>query len=95
MVEADAKSVSVRVQRFGAFTTLDPEVHLILPEGETRTVSVSSRDTAVSCELSTGCPFGSGPGKRRLQNFSVPEVDRMNIHKDARNVIMLIDSPPH
>jgi hypothetical protein len=33
MVEADAKSVSVRVQRFGAFTKLDPEVHLILPEG--------------------------------------------------------------
>ena len=41
MVEADAKSVSVRVQRFGAFTRLDPEVRLILPEGETRTVSVS------------------------------------------------------
>ncbi|MGB8901407.1 MAG: hypothetical protein WCC90_20175 [Methylocella sp.] len=26
---------------FGAFTRLDPEVRLILPEGETRTVSVS------------------------------------------------------
>jgi hypothetical protein len=41
MVEADAKSVSVRVQRFGAFTGLDPEVRLIFPEGETRAVSVS------------------------------------------------------
>ena len=40
-VEADAKSVSVHVQRFGAFTRLDPEVGLIWPEGETRTVSVS------------------------------------------------------
>jgi hypothetical protein len=40
--EADAKSVSVRVQRFDVFTRLDPEVvRLILPEGETRTVSVS------------------------------------------------------
>ena len=41
MVEADAKSVSVRVQRFGAFTGLDPEMRVILPEGETRTASVS------------------------------------------------------
>jgi hypothetical protein len=41
MVEADAKSVSVRVQRFGAFTGLDPEMRVILPEGETRTSSVS------------------------------------------------------
>ena len=41
MVEADAKSVSVRVQRFGAITGLDPEMRVILPEGESRTVSVS------------------------------------------------------
>jgi alpha-glucosidase len=39
-VEADAKSVSVQVQRFGAMG-LDPEVSLILPSSEKRTVSMS------------------------------------------------------
>ncbi|HEX3496235.1 MAG TPA: hypothetical protein VHT02_03515, partial [Methylocella sp.] len=40
-VEAGAKSVSVRMQRFGAFTGPDPEARLIFPESETRTVSIS------------------------------------------------------
>jgi alpha-glucosidase len=40
-VEADAKSVSVRVQRFGAFRGLDPEARLILPESEKRMVAIS------------------------------------------------------
>jgi alpha-glucosidase len=40
-VEADTKSVLVRVSRFGTFTRLDPEPRLILPEGEMRTVSIA------------------------------------------------------
>jgi alpha-glucosidase len=40
-VEADTKSVSVRVSRFGTFTRLDPEPGLTLPEREMRTVSIS------------------------------------------------------
>ncbi|HUI19698.1 MAG TPA: glycoside hydrolase family 31 protein [Methylocella sp.] len=40
-VEAEERSVSVRVQRFGAFTRCDAEPRLILPENETRSVSLS------------------------------------------------------
>jgi hypothetical protein len=40
-VKADDKLLSVRVQRFGTFTRLDPEPRLIWPEGETRAVSIS------------------------------------------------------
>jgi alpha-glucosidase len=40
-VESDMKSVSVRIQRFGVFTGLDPEPQVILPKSETRAVSIS------------------------------------------------------
>ncbi len=40
-VKADARSVSVRIQRFGAFTGLDPEPQMIFPASETRAVSIS------------------------------------------------------
>jgi alpha-glucosidase len=39
-VESHTKSVSVRIQRFGAFTGLDPEPRVIFPESETRAVSI-------------------------------------------------------
>jgi len=39
-VETDARSVLVRIQRFGVFGKLDPEPDLILPMSEVRAVSV-------------------------------------------------------
>lgn len=39
-VEADTRSVSVRIRRFGAFTGLDPDAGLIFPKRETRKISV-------------------------------------------------------
>lgn len=40
-VDADARSVSMRIQRFGAFTALEPEPQVIFPESEKRTLLIS------------------------------------------------------
>jgi alpha-glucosidase len=40
-VDADEGSVSVRIQRYGAFTGPGPDAQLIFPASETRTVSIS------------------------------------------------------